>query len=1257
VRSASRPFLTFLLCSLAWYSPSAATAQDHVIQEWLIRGPSPADRGRAGVLRDYLGAEPTVLPAPGEEIAGGAWRLIAADSMGRVDLNTLAGQSDWSVAYAHVYLWTPTERPVRLVMDSDDDLVARVNGQRVWVHVVPRGLGPGRDTVRVRLARGWNSVLLKVVNRTGGFGLLARLAEGPGGGPAGDLRVQAARPEGVTAHRLPAARIEVGPLAVRGNARWTDSILEMAADLPVTAWGPDTLRDARVRLRLGRDWQLDTVVALLAPGEPLVLGLTSRFDRLRAAALRQRPVVAEARWGRAVRRDTLVVDAEPLLRAHGGMLDLFDGAPGDTTAPTTLRARLAVPGSFDGLGIDLLARGLGPDAEYSVNGTARDWRDGRVPLCAPCRAGDSLTVALEPQRGRTLWLHPQAQIREPGFAEYADAVRYAAQLGESVLPSARPDPAEWLLALGTPAYARLQQRHAALLAPAGTALARDTLWLVGNSHIDAAWLWRWQETIDVVRNTWRTSLKLAEIFPGYVFAGSSAAFYDAMDRLEPGLADSLVEATRSGSWVPVGGWWVEPDMNMPAGESLVRQGLYGQRYFQRRFGARSRVAWTPDTFGYPWTVPQILTGSGFDYFVTQKIRWNDSTTFPHNAFWWEGKDGTRIFGYNPYGYTHDLDPTALARERVEDRARTGGHHQIVLYGVGDHGGGPTIEMLERAEALRRVPAFPVLRYSGPEPALAAVASSQPADSFPVWRDELYLEYHRGTYTSQAPMKRRNRVSEAQLQAAEALATIDTAPYPRAALEGVWRRVLFNQFHDILPGSGIDSVYLDANATYDTARAMLDSLTAQGLSSLASRMDTRGRGTPVVVFNPVGWARSGRTAVTAGAAGRAGGTGTGDTTWIVVDSVPAFGAVVVHLPTRARSAAYRRLPAPAAGANWIENVILRVEIDTLTGAVTRIYDKRNRREALAAGGRANVLQVLDDRPAQWDAWNLMPNPEAWEVTAVGRRGGAADEDAARFTIERTWGNSSFRQTLVLWREGPYLDIENEVDWRERQKLLKVGFQFAVTPDSATFEIPYGTIGRSGRPRTQAERAKWEVPGQRWADVSAGGHGVAVLNDSKYGWDYRDGRLRLSLLKAAIWPDSTADRGRHRFRFAVYPHAGDWRAARVDRLAAEYNAPLLAAAATSHPGPLGRRVSFASAEPNGVQVTWLKRAEDEEHRVLRVVEWHGRETTASVAPGCVPARAWRANLLEDPIYPLPVDEDRVRLRVHPFEIVTLLVECAR
>ena len=1252
MRNAPRFSLFAILCSpVPLFIGRPAAAQDLVVREWLIRGPLPADRGRNGVVRDYLDAEATVLPAAGEETAGGPWRAIAADSAGRVNLNALAGPSDWSVAYAHVYLWTPTEGPVRLVMDSDDDLVARVNGQRVWVHVVPRGLGPGRDTVRVRLARGWNSVLLKVVNRTGGFDLRARIAEAPGGGPTSGLRLQAARPDGVTAHRLPAPTVDVGPLAVRGTARWLDSTLAMDAELPVTAWGPDTLRDVRVRVLLGRESQLDTVLSRLPPGEPLVLGLAGRFDALRAAALRQRPFVADARWGRAQRHDTLVVDAEPLLRALGNPLDLFAGQPEDASTQGMWEVRLTVPRALDGLAVDLLARGLGPRARYIVNGTPREWRDGRVTLCAPCRTGRAVALALERDRDRPLWLFPQAQMREPGFGEYADAVRYATALGETALPAARPDPREWLATLGTPAHDRLRSRYATALGPAAERSRGDTLWLVGNSHIDAAWLWRWRETIDVIRNTWRTSLKLSEIFPGYVFAGSSAAFYDAMDRLEPGLADSLVGAARAGIWSPVGGWWVEPDMNLPAGESLVRQGLYGQRYFQRRFGARSRVAWTPDTFGYPWTVPQILKGSGFDYFVTQKIRWNDSTTFPYNAFWWEGRDGTRIFGYNPYGYTHDLDPMTLAEERVEDRARTGGHHQIVLYGVGDHGGGPTIEMLERAEAVRRVPTFPALRYAAPEPALKAVQGER--DSFPVWRDELYLEYHRGTYTGQAAMKRRNRQSEIRLQAAEALAAMDTAPYPRAALEGVWRRVLFNQFHDILPGSGIDSVYLDANATYDTAWAILDTLTTRALGSLAARMDTRRRGTAVVVFNPLGWARSGRVA---GTTGTTGGTGTTGATWIVVDDVPAFGGVVVHLPNEARAAAYRRLPEPAAGPNWIENAQLRVEVDTLTGAVTRIYDKRRRREALAQDGRANVLQVLDDRPAQWDAWDLMPNPETWDVTAVGRTGGRADGDGARFEIERTWGSSTFRQTLVLWREAPYLDIENEVEWHERRKLLKVGFEFAATPDSATFEIPYGTIGRSGRPRTQAERAKWEVPGQRWADVSADGYGAAVLNDSKYGWDYRDGRLRLSLLKAAIWPDSTADRGAHRFRFAVYPHAGDWRDGAVERVAAEYNAPLLAAPAPAHAGPLGRRMSFAGAEPAGVQITWLKRAEDDERLVLRVVEWHGRAANAVITPGCRATRAWRGNLLEDALGPLPVDRGRVSLPLRPFEIATLLVECA-
>ncbi len=1242
---------TFLLLAVAAAGLTPrAQAQDRLISDWLIRAPIPADQGDAGVLKDYLGNEATVLPAPGDTAAGGPFRLIHADSLGRVNLTALAGPSDWSVAYAHTYVLAPTERTILLVMDSDDDIVARVNGQRVWVHVVPRGIGPGRDTVRVRLAAGWNSVLLKVVNRTGGFDLLGRLADAPGGGSVGDLTLSTDRPPGMTAHRYPAATVELGPLTVSGTARWKRGDLLVSAAVAVTAWGADTIRDARVTVSGARQTLIDRTVAALAPGEPLPIDLPARFDDLKDAAAGRRPLTATARTGGGARRTALFVDPEPLLRLQGGPLDVFDPVA-DTSPPVApFRTTLVVPPAYGGLTLDLLTLGMGRGARYVVNGAARSWDAGRIPLCGPCRVGETLALAITPDPARPLWFAPRAQVREAGFAEYADGYRYAQALEGAAPAITRPDPAAWLAALGTPADAALRERYRAAYAPLAQRIRQDTLLLIGNSHIDAAWLWRWRETIDVIRNTWRTSLKLADIFPGYVFAGSSAAFYDAMDRLEPGLADSLRAATRAGAWAPVGGWWVESDMNNASGESLIRQGLYGQRYFQRRFGMRSTVAWTPDTFGYPWTVPQILKGTGFDYFVTQKIRWNDSTEFPYNAFIWEGRDGSRIFAYNPYGYTHDLAPADLIRERVEDRARTGNHHQIVLYGVGDHGGGPTIEMLERAERLRRVPTFPVMRYAGPEEALPAVAHDTPAAGFPVWRDEMYLEYHRGTYTTQAAMKRRNRESEIRLQTAEALATVDPGAYPHAQLESAWRRVLFNEFHDILPGSGIDSVYLDANANYDSAWATLDTVTASAFELLRARMDTRGRGTPVVVFNALSWARGGRVPV----AGPAG-----DTTWLVVDSVPPLGARVAHLPGGARPASFARLPAPSAGAGWIENAFLRVEIDTLTGTVTRIRDKRHGREVLAQGGRANVLQVLDDRPAQWDAWDIMPNPETWEVTAVRQTGGTADRDAARFTVERSWGTSVFRQALVLRRDAPYLEVENDVDWHERRKLLKVGFALAVAPDSATYEIPYGTIGRSGRPRTQAERAKYEVPGQRWADVSAGDYGVAILNDSKDGWDYQAGPagsvLRLSLLKAPIWPDSTADRGRQRFRFAVYPHAGDWRAAGIDRRAAEYNIPLLAGTEPSHAGPLGGAVSFAGVEPGDVQLTWLKRAEDGDRWVLRLVEWHGRATEATVTLRCAGARAWRANLLEDVGAPVAVEAGRIRMPLRPFEITTLLVEC--
>ena len=1231
---------------------ATARAQDLPITRWLVRGPIPTDTGASRLTRDYLGGETTVLPDSGDVIAGGAFVPVDADSLGGVDLlKVFAGGTDHAAAYAHAYVYAPEDRTVLLVMDSDDDLVAWLNGQRVWFNDVARGLRSGSDTVPVRLAAGWNSLLLKPVNRTGGFGVLGRLARAPGEPPLEGIRTAYRRPSGLAAtHVYPASTITASALRLAGAATWNRDRLELPVSLALTAWGRDSLAGVIARVtQPGASWASDTVTAL-APANAQVLRFQTTFDELRRAALDVAPLTATVTWPGGTRNATLAVDADWLLRVWGSRLAVGSWLR-DSSADGTrhLQTTLIVPSAFDGRSLDLLSAQFGPRAQYAVNGHAGAWREGTVELCAPCHTGDTLGVAIRLEPGRPWWTLPEVRVRDLGYKEFADGYGYALRLAGHAPAMDRPDPREWLAAIGGgTAYGHLLDRYATAYAPLAAELRRDTLHLIGNSHIDAAWLWPWSETEgEVIPNTWRTSLKLAAMFPGYVFAASAAAYYDAVDRLYPGLADSLRAAVRAGQWNIVGGWWLEPDQNIPSGEDLARQGLYGQRYFEHRYGRRAKVGWTPDSFGYPWTLPQIYKLAGLDYFVTQKIRWNDSTQLPYDAFWWEGRDGTRLFTYNPFGYDHDLEPDRLISDRLDDERRNNGiHHQLVLYGVGDHGGGPTIAMLQRAEELRRVPTFPTMMYDNADHALADVRASQPDSVFPVWHDELYLEYHRGTYTTQARQKWSARHSDALLRTAEALAAVDTAAYPRARLEGAWRRILFNEFHDILPGSGIHINYIVADQWYDSSWATLDTVTSRALDDLSARLDTRGAGgraVPVVVFNALTWPRSGLVRVPLPG---------GDTATFVASDVPSLGARV--FTPRAGTVIASRLPAPTVGPNWLENAYLRVEVDTTTGEITRLYDRRHRREVLAPGGRANVLQVLYDLPQDYDAWNTGFNGQQWEVTETSGVGRHADGAEASIRFARHWGRSTFTQTLTLGRETPYLDVANDVDWHETHKMLKVALAAGVSPDSATYEIPYGTIGRSCNPRTKAERAKYEVPGQRWADLSDSAYGVSLLNDSKYGWDCHGNVLRLSLLRSPLSPDSLADRGMNHFRFALYPHAGDWRAAGTERLAAEYNTPLVASAAASHGGALGRSVSFASVDTPGVELTWVKRAEDSDAWVLRLVEWFGRPATATVTLRPEIRSAHTSNFLEDPGEAVPATAHTLRVQLRPYEIATVVVE---
>ena len=1236
--------------------PHATPQIPIAIRPWLLTTPVSTDTGAARLTRDYLGGESAAFPDSSD-----TWRPVTIPASGIDDLGKeFGGAKERTVVYAFTYVFAPKDESRTLVLASDDDILAWLNGQRIHYHDVPRGVDHDRDTVEVRLAKGWNALLLKVVNRGGDFGF--------GAWVVGDsIRATNRRPSDAQPGNLPASTVAAGPLRLSGPVTWSHDTLLGTGSATITTWGKNPPSSAVVSLSAGGQALSSDSVAGLVPGTPKTLARPFDLATLSRVALDTAATLA-TRMG--VSTDVRIAPLDPA--AVLALLDSRIQFANWNDHSTTLETRVTVPPAFAGLSVDLLAAEFGPTAQYSINGKAQTpGADGTLPLCSQCAAGDTLHITIVRDSTRPWWDHPRARVRDRSYSDFALDLTLLPALGDSSGSVPWPDARAWLTAMMTPdkaTYRYLEKQASQSFAADSSLFARDTIHLVGNSHIDAAWLWRYTETVGVVEATWRTALKLEQKFPSMTFAASAAQYYDWLAQRAPGLLDSIRAAEHAGRWEAVGGWWLEADQNMPGGESLVRQGLYGQRYFQKLFGHRSKVAWTPDSFGYPWQMPQIWHELGMDFFVTQKIRWNDSTTFPYDAFRWKGRDGTTIFAYNPYGYDHDLDGATLAQQMRQDNARTGSaHHMLVLYGVGDHGGGPTAEMLDRRGDLGRLPAFPVLKDDRPTQALSSIRGARPMDKWPLWNDELYLEYHRATYTTQSWMKRRNRESETLLGTAEFLATVDPAPYPKDSLEHAWRQTLFNQFHDLLPGSGIHPIYLDAMATYDSVAAAGTAIRDRSVRDLAGRLDTRGRGVPVTVFNPSSWARTGFVAVpltdalrglsgSLVAADERGKTQPavirGDSLRFRATGVPSLGATVFWIRAG-------RIPDDrsfAGSRTHLENEFLSVDVDPKTGQIVHLYDRKAHHEAIADSGHANVLQLLVDEPAQWDAWNTGFTGKLWTIDSVKalRAGGDAVERWIEF--EKPWNGTRITQRIVLRRGEPFLEIDNQIDWHERHKFLKAAFDWNVTADSATYEIGYGAIGQPTHPSTQAERAKYEHPGHRWGDLSDSAFGVSILNDSKYGWDTRGNRMRLSLLRSPLWPDSLADRGQQHFRYAIYPHAGGWQTGLTEREGQAFNVPMIAVATEAHTGAAGRSWSVAVPSEPDVYITSVKRAEDVPGLVLRVVEWHGKATTTTISFGRAVKRVRRANLLEDPGAALPLSADgrSVSLTLHPWEIATLLVE---
>jgi alpha-mannosidase len=797
--------------------------------------------------------------------------------------------------------------------------------------------------------------------------------------------------------------------------------------------------------------------------------------------------------------------------------------------------------------------------------------------------------------------------------------------------------------------------------------------LTGHAHLDLAWLWPVSETIRKGRRTFASVLSLMDRYDDFVFNQSSAQLYKWIETGSPEIFERVRRRVEEGRWEPVGGSWVEPDCQIPSGESMVRQMLYGQRYFQEMFGHRSRVAWLPDAFGFSPALPQLLRGAGMEGFFTYKLNWSETNEFPYDLYEWEGIDGSTVIAHdfeNPgQDYNGNITPRDIYGTWRNFEGKRHHRESLFSFGWGDGGGGPSEQMLENYARMKTFPAMPRLRMAHVD----EFFESLPREGLPKWTGELYLELHRGTLTTQARVKKLNREAEHRLLEAEALATLSAlhgGEYRREELETAWKTLLLNQFHDILPGTSIGEVY---TATHEeladvvrTARKLRDrALSSSPAASaepalLVANASLNPRPLSVLLdaeSRPVGAVG---VADTDGKPLPTQETENGDLLVHAPDlSVPGLGWQ--RLTAKHESTAGRQQETAGVGAKLVDgrvvvdNGLLRVEIGE-DGTLHGIYDREACREVLA--GRANQLWAYTDKPRNWEAWDVDQGYEQEGEELSGVESVEVVEDGplrASVRVARSWRGSTIMQTYRLLAGSRRLDVESYVDWHERRILLRTLFPLTVHSHESTCETMFGALRRPTHHNTPWDATRFEVSAHRFCDLSEPGYGVALLNDGKYGHSAKGNVVGISLLRSPLYPDPFADEGEHRFAYSLFPHPGDWTAAGVAREAFDLNAPLFPVLAQGDALPQG----FSLLEAEGLELALgsLKLAEDEDSVILRLYEPHGARGECTLRFGRPVERVERVNLLEEAEGPIEVHRGAVRLTVRPFEVVTLRVEWER
>lgn len=796
-----------------------------------------------------------------------------------------------------------------------------------------------------------------------------------------------------------------------------------------------------------------------------------------------------------------------------------------------------------------------------------------------------------------------------------------------------------------------------------------TIRAIGQSHIDTAWLWPIKETVRKASRTFSSVCTLLDEYKDFKYAQSQPQLFAYMKEHHPKVYERVKEKIAEGRFEIIGGMWVEPDLNIPSGESLVRQLLYGKLFFKEEFGMESSVEWLPDTFGYCASLPQILKKADTDYFMTTKLNWNDTNRFPYDLFYWEGIDGTKILSYLHTVLGQETHAVDIKNTWMDFKQKNDYPERMLVYGYGDGGGGVTREMIERLDRSASLPGLPDVQFDTVHGFFERTKKVNP--NLPTWFGDLYLELHRGTYTTQAKTKKNNRKAESlyrDLEIWNSFAYMALGnKYPTKDIKKGWKLLLLNQFHDIVPGTSISEVYKLSEKQYQEVFEIGNKIKKKAINYIAENINTDGLGKPIILFNNLNWKRNevvklvgGKELLVKQITDRSGKiyktehtmTSEGEVVLSAyIEAIPEMGYKTVWLEEKTLNASKPSTEYEFNG-RW-ETPYYQVEFNT-DGWINRLYDKLADKEIIKKGEVANELQLFNDLPTDWDAWDIDPNYENQPVKMsklISRK--VIHKGNLSSTLKFIWeiNHSLVSQEVVFYQNNRRIDFNTKVDWKEEHKLLKVAFPVNVHASKATYEIPFGSVERSSHNNTSWEQAQYEVCGQRWADVSEGNYGVSLLNDSKYGFDIKGNKIRLSLLRAPKWPDQNADIMTHEFTYSLFPHKGDWRKGETVKQGHELNSPVTVHEASLHSGSLPSSMSFIETESDSAIIDSVKLSENEDGLILRLYESKGGEAPTLLRCNFEIGFGEETNLLEKSMEQIPIIGGEINRKVKPYEICTI------